>query len=192
MIFFKEFREAFSLFDRNSSGSISKTEFRETVQEIYEEKWGLEKSLHSSTEAIKKLDHFLFSFVVIISILVSLSILDYNVNGLLTSISAIGLGIGFAFNDTFTKLFSNLIFVFVSHPFDCGDLIEYKGEMYTIKEFFTMHTLMIRFDGKHVYAPNNELSQSILVNNRRSAPLRKEVDLICEADSVTLEKIESW
>lgn len=48
----KDAEYAFGLFDRNSSGKVSRFEFKETVVEIFEEKLGLEKSLLNSSQAI--------------------------------------------------------------------------------------------------------------------------------------------
>ena len=60
---------AFSLFDKDGNGDISKKEFRSAVQRIYRERKALKASLADMGSAVKKLDGVMLGVCLIIILL---------------------------------------------------------------------------------------------------------------------------
>ncbi|KAJ3092511.1 hypothetical protein HK102_006499, partial [Quaeritorhiza haematococci] len=181
---------AFSFFDKDGNGDVSKREFRAAVLDLYNEKVDLEKSLRNTGEAVGKLDSILMVLVFAVSLFVILAIWSVNIAGILTSLAAVWIGVLFAVGGVITEAVQNLIFLFIVHAYDCGDRIEVDGESYIVKEFRMMTTVLKRLDGKEIYAPNDALSKQFIRNIRRSGPIVVRVPINVVPGATTYEQLK--
>jgi len=105
-------KHAFSLFDKDGNGDISRIEMRSVVLEYYRERKALEKSLRDSSQAISKLDGFLKIFVFIVLLFIILGIYNVNVASFVTALASLWLGLSFALGGTIKNLVESIIFLF--------------------------------------------------------------------------------
>ncbi|KAF8315392.1 hypothetical protein DL93DRAFT_2057318 [Clavulina sp. PMI_390] len=162
---------AFSLFDQDGNGDISKKEMRNAVQRIYKERKALTASLKDMSSAVAKLDGVLLGVACLILLFVCLLIFNRsNTVESLVPLATLVLGFSFIFGHSAQLLFESLIFIFSTHPFDVGDLVIIDSTPLFVKEFGLYSTVFTRAD--HLITPNALLASSKLIHNvRRSGSM---------------------
>ncbi|KAJ3126418.1 hypothetical protein HK098_007551 [Nowakowskiella sp. JEL0407] len=184
----EEAKRAFAVFDKDGNGDITQREMKSTVLQIFLERKSLETSLRDTDQAIQKMDDLLKVFVYVILLFVTLGIWDVDTKSFLTAAISIWAGILFAVGGTVKNLLENIIFLFITHPYDVGDRVDIDSERYTVKEFGMLTTILRTLNGREIYGPNNILSKKFIHNIRRSGPQSEEV-LVRVVSTTPLEKI---
>jgi hypothetical protein len=104
--------EAFSVFDTDGDGSVSRSEFRNAVTGIFSETRNLAKSIMDGDSALDKLDRILLSALLVILGFLLLAVFKLPSQ----SILSLGLSTAIALNvfigDSIKKIFENIIFIF--------------------------------------------------------------------------------
>ncbi len=90
-------------------------------------------------------------FMCIILLFVCLSIFQIDTTKQMAALISIWVGSLFAIGGTIKDLVENLIFLFITHPYDTGDRVDIDTESYVIKEFHLTTTILTRVDGKEIY-----------------------------------------
>jgi hypothetical protein len=141
--------EAFSVFDHDANGAISLQDLESTVLKIYREKRALTDALGDLSEALGNLNRILYVFSFTITILLSFGI---KIETILPFTSLI-LALSFIFGNSARATFQCIVFLFINHPYDSGDLIFFDGSFYVVKEISILQTTLT-IEGKIIYIPN--------------------------------------
>ncbi|KAL5536761.1 hypothetical protein ACEPAF_584 [Sanghuangporus sanghuang] len=183
---------AFSVFDKDNNGDITKKEMREAVQRIYRERKALVASLKDVGSIVAKLDAVLVCVALLGIIFCCLLIFNRdNTVQSLVPMATIVLGFSFIFGNSAQTLFESLIFIFSTHVFDVGDLVMIDDNPLFVKEFGLFSTTFRRVDGLEIIAPNSLLANTKLVHNlRRSNSMWETTNLQVGYDTA-LELIEA-
>jgi len=113
--------------------------------------------------AVKFISNILKFLTVCLAVVMVISELGYNINGLLTGLGVGGLAVSLAAQDSFKNLISGF-FIMLDKPFDVGDLIE-TAEFKGIIEDITMRSTRIRtLEDSVVIVPNSKLSEASITN----------------------------
>ncbi|KAF8985247.1 hypothetical protein BGZ46_005408 [Entomortierella lignicola] len=170
-------KEAFAIFDKDGNGDISKREMKEKIFYIYKERKDLHTSLRDLSQAVGKLDLIFLTIVTVIWFLIVLSIFGTGVVQNMLSIGSFLVALSFVFGNSLKTLFENIVFLFITHPYDSGDLCSIDGNDMFVREVGLNSTTFITWDGKRVYYPNNILSQKPIHNIRRSSNMSEKIVL---------------
>jgi len=113
--------------------------------------------------AVKFISNILKFLTVCLAVVMVISELGYNINGLLTGLGVGGLAVSLAAQDSLKNLISGF-FIMFDKPFDAGDLIE-TAEFKGIVEDITMRSTRIRtLEDSIVIVPNSKLSDANITN----------------------------
>ncbi|KAJ8662389.1 hypothetical protein O0I10_002083 [Lichtheimia ornata] len=164
----EEAEKAFSVFDKDGNGNLTRREFRDTVLEIYKERKALAQCVRDTSQALGKIDMLLLVFSIIITTFISLAIFNVDVWHSLLPLGSCLLALTFVFGDTCKNTFENVIFLFVTHPYDAGDYLLIDDTFLLVHNLGLMGTVFIRGDGQLLYAPTTVLRTKLIVNVRRS------------------------
>ena len=143
-----------------------------------------------NTTALKFLANILKIVVIAFGVVMVISELGYNVNGLLTGLGVGGLAVSLAAQDAVGNLISGFIIIF-DKPFKVGDLIESA----TVKGFVeevTMRSTKIRtLDDSVITVPNSTLTKEAVTNismmdKRR---IKMTFGLVYSTTNETIEKV---
>lgn len=66
------------------------------------------------------------------------------------------------------NMFESMLFLFVIHPYDVGDLLLVDLEQVRVKKISLLYTELVRWNGERVFAPNTTLSATKVTNLTRS------------------------
>ncbi|KAF9902586.1 hypothetical protein EC991_004759 [Linnemannia zychae] len=161
-------RKAFALFDKDGNGDISKREMKEKIFYIYKERKDLHTALRDLSQAVGKLDIIFLTIAFIIWLIVILSVFGASVVQNMLSVGSFLVALSFVFGNSLRTLFENIVFLFITHPYDSGDLCDIDGTFMYVREVGLNSTMFVSWDGRRIYYPNNVLSQKAINNIRRS------------------------
>lgn len=141
--------------------------------------------------AVKFISNILKFLVICIAVVMVISELGYNINGLLTGLGVGGLAVSLAAQDSLKNLVSGF-FIMLDRPFDVGDLIE-TGEFKGVIEDITMRSTRIRtLDDTVVIVPNSKIGEAAITNLSKLTKrlIEFKIGLVYSADEATLKKCE--
>jgi small-conductance mechanosensitive channel len=127
--------------------------------------------------SLKKLDGILKFLAIIIIILIGMTMFNSGKNTVLISLGTVWASTMFAVSGIITTVVENIIFLFISHPFDVGDKIQVGSDVMYVTEFGLISTVFRRTDGKKLYCPNKSISSQFIKNVRRSGKIIEDYDL---------------
>ncbi|KAF9425589.1 hypothetical protein BGZ94_007395 [Podila epigama] len=171
----EEAQKAFNLFDKDGNGDISKQEMKEKIFYVYKERKDLYTSLRDLSQAVGKLDIIFLTIVAVVWLLIILSIFGTSVVQNMLSIGSFLVALSFVFGNSLRTLFENIVFLFITHPYDSGDLCDIDGTFMFVREVGLNSTMFVTWDGRRMYYPNNILSQKPIHNVRRSPNMSERI-----------------
>ncbi|KAF9203733.1 hypothetical protein BGZ49_006114 [Haplosporangium sp. Z 27] len=173
----EEARAAFTIFDKDGNGDISKSEMKEKIFYVYKERKDLHTSLRDLSQAVGKLNVIFLTIMFIIWLLIVLSIFGKDVVKNMLSIGSFLVALSFVFGNSLKILFENIVFLFITHPYDSGDLVSIDGNDMYVREVGLNSTTFVTWDGKRMYYPNSLISQRPIYNVRRSPNMTDKIVL---------------
>lgn len=165
-----EANRAFRLFDNNVNGKISSSEMRHATVQYYHDKRSIDKGLRDLSATVGTLDSVLLFITSIIFILACFVVFGYTVSSYIVAAGSMIIAASFVIGNSAKNVFESTLFVFVYHPYDVGDRVDFDNESYTVKEMGLTMTLFHRLDGTEMYCPNTVMAQKKIFNIRRSPP----------------------
>lgn len=129
-------------------------------------------------------------FIFVIAILLIISNLGYNVNGLIAGLGIGGIAIAFASKELLENFFSGLI-IYTERPIKVGDTIKAdSGDVVgTVQEIGIRTTKIKTFDGTMQTVPNSKLSGTSL-ENITEMPARRIVATLSLSNKSSVEQVE--
>lgn len=99
----------------------------------------------------------------ILTIIITLSILNIPMTSIIAMLSAAGLAIGLALQNSLSNLAGGFIILF-SKPFKSGDMIDTGSATGTVERINILYTKILTADNKSVYIPNGTVANSQIIN----------------------------
>jgi small-conductance mechanosensitive channel len=152
--------------DRN--GDLIQADFETGIQHLYEDRRQLHQAFVDSDKMIGKLDNLGTGFCLFFTMMVVIGLFGLSItNQVLVQVNLLVI-MKFFFEDTFTKAFQCLTFVFFQHTIDVGDVISMSGREYRVKSIGLLDTHLENPDT--TYISNISLSHARIKNFTRSPP----------------------
>jgi small-conductance mechanosensitive channel len=182
----EEAEAAFTMFDKDLNGDISKEELEAVCAEIGRERKAITASLKDLASVVRKLDDILLVVVLVITLIIFINLISTSAQAVLTSLGSAVLALSWLLSATAQEFLQSLIFVFVKHPFDVGDRVTIygntgvlgRGDDYFVKEISLLYTEFKKMEGHVVQAPNSYLNTLFILNQRRSGGLAEAVPIV--------------
>ena len=109
-----EAEKAFSVFDRDGNGNLTRREFRDTVLQIYKERKALSQSMRDTSQALGKIDTMLFLISMASTIFIALAIFHVDLWQALVPLGSFLLALTFIFGNSCKNTFESVMFLFVT------------------------------------------------------------------------------
>lgn len=157
------------LLSQSETEELTLDDFVQSVTNLHNERMNIRKSLKSNRHIMHKLDRMFSTVAFVLSALLSTPFLDIGVTTLWAGFLALFTALGFALQSVGKTSFEAMLFIFVVHSFDIGDVIVIDGQTYHVEhlEVFTSEFRKVE-DDSIVYAPNSALSSKNIINISRT------------------------
>ncbi|XP_030447030.1 mechanosensitive ion channel protein 6-like [Syzygium oleosum] len=191
LTYFMKKDEAAKLIRRvaKDSGKIDKKSLEIWVINAYKERTALARSLNDTNTAVDDLHNMLDILIAIIIAVIWLIILGVPIMQFLVFISSQFILLAFVFGNSCKMVFEAIIFLFVMHPYDVGDLCEVDGMPMVVEEMNILTTVFRKFDNLKMRYPNSILATKAISNYNRSAEMLETINF-CLHISTPMEKID--
>lgn len=182
-----EAEEAFAMLDRNGNGTVTLSECIAAVIEIFEARCDLALSLKDTKTVIGKLENVIG--VVVHIIFVFLYMLVFNVDVIKTylALSSLILAFSFVFQNSIRTMYENVVFLFVVHPFDVGDVLQVgegdTGVTYKVDQIDLHYTIFLAGNGSRTWFPNQKLMGTPFSNVSASGERGDAIKILVDMDT---------
>ncbi|MDZ4149058.1 MAG: mechanosensitive ion channel [Flavobacteriaceae bacterium] len=102
-------------------------------------------------------------FVIVLTVVISLQILGFNLSVLIAGSAALLVGLGLGIQNLFSDYVSGIIILFDS-TVKVGDIIEITGLVCKVEEIHLRTTTVLTRDDKYIILPNSDLTRNHLIN----------------------------
>lgn len=149
---------------------LTRQDFIDAIVNFYTEREDIKKCLKSNSQIIKKLARLLFIITYILTSLLSTSFLDFGFMTAWSAFLALFSALSFALQAFGRTSFESMVFIFVIHSFDVGDLVivEGSGDKLWVEEIEVFSCKFKKEDGTIVYIPNTSLFSKSISNISRT------------------------
>ncbi len=113
--------------------------------------------------AVDFLSSILKILLYVITLIIALSILNIPMTSLIAVLSAAGLAVGLALQNSLSNLAGGFIILF-SKPFKAGDYVETNSSSGTVESVSILYTKILTYDNKTIYIPNGSVANSQITN----------------------------
>ncbi|MCM1227176.1 MAG: mechanosensitive ion channel family protein [Clostridium sp.] len=110
-----------------------------------------------------------------IDFIITLSILNIPMTSIIAVISAAGLAVGLALQNSLANLAGGFIILF-SKPFKSGDFVETNSASGKVESIGILYTKILTDDNKTIYIPNGKISDSMIINYSEQTTRRVDLE----------------
>lgn len=145
-----------------------------------------------NTTAIKFISNILKILIIAFAVVMVISELGYNINGLLAGIGVGGLAISLAAQDAISNLISGFVIIF-DKPFIAGDLIQTSSVQGFVEEVTMRSTKIRTLDDSVVTIPNSTLTSDAIINLSRMDKrlISLEIGLVYSTSNELMKKCQN-
>ncbi|CAN1782098.1 Mechanosensitive ion channel protein 8 [Linum perenne] len=169
---------------------ISRSLLTEWLVNAFRDRQALALSLNDTKTAVDELHSMLNVIVVVIIVIIWLVMLGIPITHFLVLLSSQLLLVAFIFGNSCKTTFEAIIFLFVMHPFDVGDLCEVDGTQMRVEEMNILTTVFLKSDYQKITFPNSVLSTKPISNYYRSPDMVETIHF-CVHISTPMDKISA-
>jgi small-conductance mechanosensitive channel len=80
------------------------------------------------------------------------------------------------------QMYENVVFLFIVHPFDIGDLLQVDTECYRVAQIDLLYTIMHHTNGSMLWYPNQKLMAAPFTNITVSAEKWDSIRIVLDMD----------
>lgn len=182
-----EAEQAFAMLDRDGNGSVSLSECIAAVVEIFEARCDLALSLRDTKTVVNKLEHVIGVVVHIIFMFFYMLVFNIDVVKTYLALSSLILAFSFVFQNSIRTMYENVVFLFVVHPFDVGDVLLIgegsNAPRYKVDQIDLHYTIFLAPNGSRTWYPNNKLMVTPFSNISASGERGDSIKFVVDMDT---------
>lgn len=134
------------------------------VLHIYRDRILLSITMQDAEKVVKSLDGAITCAFVILALIIVVNFFSLNLQSGIATIGAFIIAWSFVFGNTIRDSFEGLMFLFSTHIYDVGDIVQFEGGKYEVTRLTLLYTDFLRDDGKFFRIENQKI-RSIRLNN---------------------------
>ncbi|XP_074316864.1 mechanosensitive ion channel protein 9-like isoform X2 [Silene latifolia] len=182
------------LLDLNCSGDVNHNEVKTWLEKSHHNCLFLANTLCSAKEVVDCLNSIISVLLISASLIIWLLFTRIATTDLLILIASPFLAATFIFGDTCKSLFQGIMFVYVVHPFDVGDLCVIDEKMMEVKSIGVWKTAFSIVDKaaahEDVIYPNTKLMQKTVINHKTEFDWNDSIEFSAEhLDELQIAKL---
>ncbi|KAL4448408.1 hypothetical protein ABPG75_005627 [Micractinium tetrahymenae] len=180
----KDAQGAFAMLDLNANGRVSLPECAAAVMGVFKEREYLANSLRDTKMIVKKLGFMIGIGIHTVFFFIYLLILGINAWQVFVSMVPLLGAISFAVGSTVKQTVDASVFLFVTHPYDVGDIIVFNDAWHRVEEITLPATVLLRTaDSAKIWYPNSLLVNMPIQNVTMSPPLAEISTFVVNLDT---------
>ena len=169
----KDVDGAFRMLDSDGDGKPSWPECRDAVIRIFKQRKQLTAALHDTGTIVGTLHLILVCLLQMVLVFLYLLVWHVDVARVWVTFSSIILAFTFIVGSSIRTAYENMIFLFIVHPFDVGDILMIEGESHVVHKMNLSNTVLEQASGIRVSYPNSKLAQLPICNQSRAECVRE-------------------
>ncbi|KAH9626937.1 hypothetical protein KSS87_003888 [Heliosperma pusillum] len=182
------------LLDLNFSGDVYHDEVKTWLEKSHHNCLFLANTLCSAKEVVDCLNNIISVLLISASLIIWLLFTRIATTNLLILIASPFFAATFIFGDTCKSLFQGIMFVYVVHPFDVGDLCVIDEKMMEVKSIGVWKTAFSIVDKvtapEDVIYPNTKLMQKTIINHKSEFDWNDSIEFSAEhLDELQIKKL---
>eukprot|EP00163_Fabomonas_tropica_P021656 TRINITY_DN3778_c0_g1_i1.p1 TRINITY_DN3778_c0_g1~~TRINITY_DN3778_c0_g1_i1.p1 ORF type:complete len:739 (+),score=103.58 TRINITY_DN3778_c0_g1_i1:207-2423(+) len=175
--------KAFSVWDRFDEGSVTYPRVRRRVLQIYRNRRNLSRTIKHANTTVEKLGTAMNSIAFLVIAIIAILVYDVGFERTVVGISTLVILLGFFLGNTLKLFVESALFLFVQHPFDCGDRVEIDNENMVVEQMNLFTSVFRRWDGLVLSISNAVLARKKVYNFRRSVAIWGAYDINISRDT---------
>ena len=179
----KDVDNAFKMLDCDGDGRPTWNECRDAVVEVFKRRKQLTAALHDTGSIVGTLHNILVVVLQVISVFLYLLVWQVDIARVWVTFSSILVASAFVFANSVRTAYENMMFIFVVHPFDVGDILLLEGESHVVTKMKLSNTIFERSSGIRVSYPNNKLAAGPIYNQSRAECVRESYDFAMDLNT---------
>ena len=169
--------DAFSVFDLDEDGRVTRAEFRDALLSIYSAQKYLAHSIRDTQEALDKLGGIIFLAMVVVLCFFFIWIFGLDVYSTIGVTVSVVLSLNLSIAEPLKNFLLSVIFLFIFSFFTVGDRVIVSGEdVLMVRHIELLSTRFVKWNGHETYIPNYKLYSSNITNLSRSLEQWESVD----------------
>ncbi|GIL52977.1 hypothetical protein Vafri_8704, partial [Volvox africanus] len=161
-------KKAFEVFDTDKDGLLSLNDVRDRVVAIYAERSNMARSLRDTDSIVRSLELSLGIAIHFIFLMIYLVVWGVPILKGFSVFSSTVLALTFIFGNSAKNAFESVMFLFVEHPYDVGDMVYFNGDSMRVKRISLLYTDFVKWTNEEVYIPNTKVMSLEIVNWTRT------------------------
>lgn len=179
---------AFSMLDSDGNGDLTLKELRMAIVETYQQRLAILKGLSENEAIVDQLENIVCVGNYLANVYLFMNVFDYNISSIVSLVTLIT-GFTWVFSGIVMSVFTSIIFIFITHPFDVGDRIIVDDKELTVADISLLTSSFVEPSGDLMYFRNSELVGKKIKNLRRSGAQAETVKFSIDAEPSKLEKM---
>lgn len=176
--------DAFSVFDMDEDGRVTRAEFRDSLMSIYSGQRFLAHSIRDTQEALDKLGSVIFLTMVVILCFFFFWIFGLDVYSSIGVTVSVVVSLNLSIAEPLKNFLLSVIFLFVFNFYTIGDKVIVSGEdVLVVKRIELLSTKFTKWNGHEMYIPNYKLYSNNITNLSRSLEQWESVDFEMSLDT---------
>jgi small-conductance mechanosensitive channel len=189
--FHEDAQRFFDLMDLDHNGDLGRQEFEAGIVRVHTDSQILVTSIASNNRVVIRLEYIMYVLIAVYLFYTGLSMLTTQVWNQVSLLGASIIAARFLFAEEVSAMFTGIIFVIVTHPFDIGDSVSIGSSNFTIVDVDLTITTLKGPGGRTTYISNSSLADEKIGNMRRSGNMFERYKLSIEGRT-TKPQIEQF